>query len=135
LVAKTWAQKLAGGKPPHVAVLDKPFAGARAGARMWISSPMAVKAWVEGLPPGTQTDPVAMRSAFARDNGADTTCPVSSAIFLRMVAEAALDRIAAGEAPSAVTPFWRVIAPGSTIAKKLSCDGDFIATMRAMEAA
>lgn len=47
------------------------------------------------------------------------TCPVSTAVFIRIAAEAAWEDIKAGVPPEQVTPFWRVVQPDSTIAKKL----------------
>lgn len=77
---------------------------------------------------------MALRAELVARHGADATCPVSTAIFLRIVAEAALEEIAKGRPPAQVTPFWRVIAPGSSIASKLSCGDEFISIMRSMEA-
>ncbi len=130
---KTWNEKLAGGKVPHVVVLDKPFAGVPAGARLFIASPCLLNERIRDVPAGTSIDPVALRAELATRHGADATCPVSTAIFLRIVAEAALEEIAKGRPPAEVTPFWRVIAPGSSIAGKLSCGDDFISIMRSME--
>jgi hypothetical protein len=53
---------------------------------------------------------------------------------LCICAEAAIERINAGAALSEVTPFWRVIEPGSTIARKLSVDAHWIAHQRDIEA-
>ncbi|OYQ37614.1 hypothetical protein CHU95_00870 [Niveispirillum lacus] len=76
-----------------------------------------------------------LRQQLARQHGADATCPVSTAIFLRIVAEAALERLGQGVPMSAITPFWRVIAQRTTLSAKLSCGDDFISLQREMEAA
>jgi hypothetical protein len=57
----------------------------------------------------------------------------TTAIFLRIVAEHALEEIDCGVTPDAVTPFWRVITPGSTIATKLSCDSVWLQQLRQRE--
>jgi hypothetical protein len=57
-MAKSRAEKLHGAKPPHVAVLDKPFAGVPTGARQFIASPGLVRDCVRAVPPG-QTRAVA----------------------------------------------------------------------------
>ena len=126
---KSWDEKYRGAKPPHVTVLAKPFAGVGAGQALFIASPALLDARIRAIPPGRTLDPVALRADLARENGAAATCPTSTAIFLRIVAERALERLA--EDP---TPFWRVIAPASPLARKLSCGPDFIRHRRALEA-
>lgn len=132
---KTWTQKLTGGKPPHVTTLEKAFAGVPAGARLFIASPHLLDSTIAAIPRGMFQDVAALRQQLATENGADATCPVSTAIFLRIVAEAALERVSQGTPISAVTPFWRVVDPGSTLATKLSCGDDFIRLQREMEQA
>jgi hypothetical protein len=126
---KSWDEKYRGAKPPHVTVLAKSFAGVGAGERLFIASPPLLDARIRAIAPGRTLDPVALRAELARENGAAATCPTSTAIFLRIVAERALERLAADP-----TPFWRVIAPESPIARKLSCGPDFIRHRRALEA-
>lgn len=126
---KSWDEKYRSAKPPHVTVLAKPFAGVAAGQALFIASPALLDARIRAIPPGQTADPVALRADLARENGAVATCPTSTAIFLRIVAERALERLA--EDP---TPFWRVIEPGSPLARKLSCGPDFIRHRRALEA-
>lgn len=75
-----------------------------------------------------------MRNELARRNDAVATCPVTTAIYLKVVAEVALDDMAQGKPSDAVVPFWRVIEPGSKIAQRLSCDDRVIADLRAIEA-
>lgn len=126
---KSWGEKYRSAKPPHVTVLAKPFAGVGAGQALFIASPSLLDARIRAIPAGRTLDPVALRADLARENGAVATCPTSTAIFLRIVAERALERLA--EDP---TPFWRVIAPESPLAQKLSCGSDFIRHRRALEA-
>jgi len=126
---KSWDEKYRGAKPPHVTVLAKPFAGVGAGERLFIASPALLDARIRAIPEGRTCDPVALRADLAQENGAVATCPTSTAIFLRIVAERALERLEADP-----TPFWRVIAPDSPLARKLSCGPDFIRHRRALEA-
>jgi hypothetical protein len=125
---KSWDEKYRGAKPPHVTVLAKPFAGVGAGEHLFIASPALLDERIRAIPAGRTHDPVALRADLARENGAVATCPTSTAIFLRNVAERALERL--GDDP---TPFWRVIAPDSPLARKLSCGPDFIRHRRALE--
>jgi hypothetical protein len=76
-----------------------------------------------------------LRNELARKNEAQATCPVTTAIYLKVVAEVALADLAEGKPNTAVVPFWRVIEPNSKIAKKLSCDSQVIEHYRLLEQA
>lgn len=129
-MAKSWTEKFHGARPPHVVVLEKPFAGAQAGQRLFIPSPALLAERIGALPAGTRTDPVALRAALAREHGADATCPVATAIHLRILAECALERLAAGDE---ATPFWRAIPPEIPLARRLSCGPEFLRQRREAE--
>lgn len=131
---KSWKQKLGSGKPPHIEVLTKNFGGAPAGAQMLISQPREVESYIRGLAPGTVQTVADMRAALANAHGADISCPISTGIFARITAEAALDDLLAGTPLDSITPFWRVIDPESALAAKLSCGPRFITEQRANEA-
>lgn len=133
-MAKTWKQKLDGGKPAHVEVLPRPYAGAPEGARMLIGTPRMVESYMRQVPRGEARTIARMRDDLARAQGADISCPMTSAIFARIAAEAALDELNAGAPLASITPFWRVIDEDSATAKKLSCGPAFIAEQRRAEA-
>jgi hypothetical protein len=130
---KTWTEKLNAPRQAKRVVLDKPFAGVPAGATLFVATPKLVDDWIRGVPRGETRTVDKLRRAFAAAHAADATCPASTAIFLRVVAEAACDAMANGARPAQVTPFWRVVDPDGTIAGKLSCGRDFIALQRAAE--
>jgi hypothetical protein len=131
--AKSWQQKMRA-KPPKTVVTDKDFAGIPAGSRLLISSPEEVDYYLRHCVPSGTTKPVQqMRRELAAIHGVDATCPVSTAIFLRVVAEVAWEEIEAGAAASEVAPFWRVVEPGSPLAKKLRAGSAWIAEQRAAE--
>ncbi|MBL8518598.1 MAG: hypothetical protein JNM76_16665 [Betaproteobacteria bacterium] len=132
-MAKTWAQKLAGGQPPHVDVLEKAFAGLKPGQTLFIASPRLVADEIAKLPAGKAETVAAFRQRLAKRNKADATCPLSTGIFIRIAAEAAWDEILAGKPLSAVTPFWRLVEPGSALAARLRCGDDFLEAQRAAE--
>lgn len=132
---KTWQQKL-DAAPPHTVRLDKDFAGVPAGARLLISSPRELQQFLRERTRVGEFWPVQqLRRELAQAHGADATCPVSTSIFLRIVAEAAWDEIVAGASASDVAPFWRVVEPDSPLAKKLRCGPQWIAQQRAAESA
>ena len=134
-MAKTWRQKLDGGQPAHVEVLTKKFGGAPEGAKMLVATPRMVDEYMRKVPAGESRSVAQMRLDLARDHGADISCSISTSIFARIAAEAALEETEQGAALSEVTPFWRVIDEGSPIAKKLSCGVDLVRAQRAQEAA
>jgi hypothetical protein len=115
-------------------VLDKDFAGVPAGARLLISCPHEVAHYLRTQVPVGETRSVQqMRRELAALHGADAACPVSTAIFLRTVAEAAWDQIEAGQPATEVAPFWRVVEPGSPLAKKLRAGPAWIEHQRQAE--
>lgn len=131
----TWTDKLRCGKAPEVKRLDKAFAGMPEGSRMFIASPAIIDEYVQAIPEGQTVSVTAMRDELAARHCAEHTCPVTTGIFLRIVAEAAWERHLAGEPLEAITPFWRVIDPDSPLAAKLACGTEFIGKQRAHEKA
>jgi hypothetical protein len=130
---KSWQDKMKA-KPPHTVTLDKDFAGVPAGSRLLISCPVEVEDYLRTkVPPGQTREVQQLRRELAAMHGADAACPVSTAIFLRTVAEAAWDQIEAGVPTSEVAPFWRVVDGNSKLAKKLRCGGAWIEQQRAAE--
>ena len=115
-------------------VLTKPFGGAPEGAKMLIATPRMVDEYIRAVPPGETRSVAQMRTELARAHGADIACPISTSIFARISAEAALEDVEIGKPLSEVTPFWRVIDEKSPIAKKLSCGVDLLRSQREQEA-
>jgi hypothetical protein len=130
---KGWKQKMAA-KPPHTVTLDKDFAGVPAGAKLLISCPVEIEHYLKTHVPAGETREVQrMRRNLAKLHGDDAACPVSTAIFLRTVAEAAWDEMASGVPGTDVAPLWRVVNPKSPLAKKLRAGETWIAHQRAAE--
>lgn len=130
---KTWADKRQA-RPPHTVTLDKPFAGVPAGARLLISCPVQLEDYLRHqVPVGTIKEIQQVRRELAALHGADATCPVSTSIFLRTVAEAAWDDMEAGRSAADVAPFWRVVDPASALAKKLRAGSLWIEQQRLAE--
>jgi hypothetical protein len=121
---KSWIEKRDGGKEPHVIVIDKAFAGIPAGSKLLISSPLEIDAFVRKIPKGKQLEPLDMRQELAKRYHADATCPVSTGIFLRIVAEAAIEEYKNGKSLKEIAPFWRIITPTTALFKKLSMSSD-----------
>lgn len=130
---KTWAEKLADGRQPHINVSDKDFAGIKAGQKMLIPTPKLIEEYIRQIPKGKTAEVATIRKDLALEHGAEVTCPLTTGIFLRIVAEAAYEEYAAGKPVNKITPFWRVIDEKSTTAKKLSFGTDLLTEQRRKE--
>ena len=133
---KTALDHLNSGREPHIVHLIPPGApGYREadGGAMVVSSPAEVNAIVRTLKPGEVITLDDLRAAIARRHAVAVACPVSTAIFLRVVAEAAWDERQAGARAAEVAPFRRVIAPDAPLAKKLRRGLQWIAQQRAAD--
>jgi hypothetical protein len=128
-----WLKKMQSKKAAKVVQLEKPFAGIPEGSKLLIATPQIFADYLDAIPKGETRSIVRVRNELARRHKANATCPVTTAIFLRIVAESALEELAAGRAVDQVHPFWRVIEPESTIGKKLSCDSEWLRLLRADE--
>lgn len=100
---------------------------------MLISSPGEIANYVARIPKGETRTMDRMRNELARKAGATAMCPVTAAIYLRVVAEVALADLAEGKRLDEVVPFWRVVLPGSKVAQKLSCGPDHVAHLIALD--
>ncbi len=129
----SWKDKVAAPRDPKRVTLETDFAGLAAGTRMFVATPRIVEEHLRRIPPGESRSIQAFRDGIARAHDCEAACPVSTAVFVRMVAEAAWEDIRAGRPASEVTPFWRVVAPGSAIGKRLAADADWIAARRTAE--
>ena len=129
----TWTEKLQCSKPAVTKVIDKSFADMPKGGRMLIASPVIIDRYLRTLSPGQFVTPKEMRADLADSHKAEHACPVTTGIFLRVVAEAAWEKHLSGSPISDLTPFWRVIEVESPIAGKLACGREFIRQQRSAE--
>jgi hypothetical protein len=130
---KTWLEKMNDGRKPEVEILQKSFADIEAGEKMLIPTPQIIDAYIRHIPKGKATTLLQMRKDLAAEYHADKTCPVTSGIFLRIVAEAAHEELEQGKSISKITPYWRVVDEKSTTAKKLSAGMEFLKQQRKKE--
>lgn len=131
---KTWAEKYVTRTQPEIKRIDKPFADIPAGGLMLIATPAIIEAYLREIPAGKTVSLSDLRKDLAHQYNAEYTCPVTTGIFLRIVAEAGWDRYLAGAPIEQMAPFWRVMDAKSPAAKKLRCGAAFIAAQRAQEA-
>ena len=130
----TAREKLAREKQIKKVVMDKAWGGIQPGQTMLVATPLMVDAYIRGIPHGQTMSVPEVREALAEQAACSGTCPLSTSIFVRMVAEAALEDINEGKSVSDVSPFWRVVSSSDKIAKKLDIDPAWIDAQRALEA-
>ncbi len=85
--------------------------------RMLIASPLAIQAVIAKIPKGKVLTMGHLRQRLAAAHHADYTCPLTTGIFLRIVAEAAVEDQAAGKKNN--TPYWRVVKEDGSLLDKL----------------
>lgn len=123
---KTWQEKLHVDKKAEVKKNDYDFADIPAGSKMLIATPMIVDEYIRHIPKGHFTDIKQIRKDLAAEYKAQYTCPVTTGIFIRIVAEAAYEEYEKGKPLSRITPFWRALSTKSPSAKKLSFGVQFL---------
>ena len=100
---------------------------------MFIATPQIIDNYIKQIPKGKNVTVQTMRKDLAIENRADYTCPVTTGIFLRIVAEANFEKYQQANSLKDITPFWRVVEPNSTLSKKLTFGQDFIINQREAE--
>lgn len=89
----------------------------RGRGRMLIPTPRLIDSLIRRVPRGRLVSVEQIRERLAKDFDADLTCPMTTGIFIRIVAEAAEERRRAGERE--ITPYWRVVKRGGRLLEKL----------------
>ncbi len=104
----TWHDKLHREHPSHGRVVELPPAQQKAEAKtLLIPRPLDINALVKRVPKGRLVTVTQIREALAKRAGADNACPLTTGIFLRIVAETAEEQRREGR--KRLTPWWRVI--------------------------
>ena len=131
---KSWGDKVNDPTKTHkVEKLDKDWVDMTKGDRMLIATPKMVDDYLRQIPAGREVSMLTMRKDLALAHKADNSCPLTTGIFLRIAAEAALEELNAGKPLKSVAPFWRVVTTKMPVAKKLSCGPEFIEKHRKRE--
>src|SRR6266705_1707255 len=101
-----WQEKLQ--RPQEPKLVPVPPKMARFGkGKMLIPTPKLVDDIVRRVPKGKLVTVGELRTKLARDHGADVACPLTTGIFVRIVAEAANE--ASQQGAKRITPYWRVV--------------------------
>ena len=128
---KSWLEKFQSKSTHDIKIIEKDFWGQKAGDRMLIPTPELIEDYVNESEVGTIIDPLQMRKDLSAELGADFTCPMTTGIFTRIMAEKNLEQH--GKNFQSMTPFWRLVDPKSDLAKKLSCGEEVIQRLRETE--
>ena len=125
-IKKSWLDKFNENKEPKIKRIEIDFADIPAGSNMFIATPKLIDAYIQQIGIGKRIDIKTLRKDLAIEYNSDYTCPVTTGIFLRIVAEANYEKLQNGKHVEEITPFWRVIEPNSALAKKLTFGQDFL---------
>jgi hypothetical protein len=106
---KTWRQKLEEEHPAHGKIVEvPPKMQKRFGAgKMLIAKPLDVDALIRKVQKGKLVIVTQLMEKLAKDAHANCACPMTTGIFLRIVAEVAEEDLRDGK--TEVTPYWRVL--------------------------
>lgn len=124
MAQKSWKDKFYKKSQVEVKTIDKSFWGFDEGSKMLIPTPQIIQDYISQSEKGTPLDLQKMRQDLALENKADFTCPMTTGIFLRIVAEYNYEKWSQKEGK--ICPFWRIIDPKSKLLDKLSFDKTFV---------
>jgi alkylated DNA nucleotide flippase Atl1 len=114
---KSWREKMEGAPDAKLVTIPPKMQKRFGKGKMPIPKPLDVDALIRKVPLGKVVTQAQLREKLARAAGADVACPITTGIFVRIVAEAAAEYLRAGK--SRVTPYWRVVRDDGRFLKKL----------------
>ncbi len=118
---KSWREKLetpaVEGLPKIVEVPEK-WQKMMGGRRVLVPTPLMADAEIRKVPRGKLITTGQLRRRLAERQKADSTCPMTLGIFLRIISEAAEEDRQAGRSP--ITPYWRVVKDDGSLNPKLA---------------
>lgn len=113
---KSWKEKLHNQDHSKVVEIPARMVKRFGSGTMLIPKPLDVDALIRKAKKGKLLTVSEIRSKLARDNKVDTACPLTTGIFVRIVAEAAEEELRDGK--KRVTPYWRVIRDDGSLNEK-----------------
>jgi hypothetical protein len=129
----SWAERLAASDELDIRPVPEGRRSMTPGASMLYPSARMVHDAIREIPAGETVSPKELRVSLAERYGAEYTCPVTTTMMLRIVAEAANEARQNGADPGEVPPVWRVLDAKTSAMKKLSFDPAWILEERARE--
>jgi len=119
---KHYRHKIENCMAAHVIDQDQPLTANYPVGMMLIASPTWVEEYLISIPEGEVRTMNQMRQGLAERAKADYTCPMTTGIFLRMVAEAAQYERQHGMPVKA--PWWRVVTNDGSLNPRLPGGGE-----------
>lgn len=115
---KSWREKLENPPPglPKVVEVPRDWEKRMGGKRVLVPTPLQVDGLIRRVPRGMLATVRQIRHQLATDCGADSTCPMTTGIHLRIVSEAAEEDHALGG--KAIAPYWRIIKDDGSLNPK-----------------
>ena len=113
---KTWREKLETGQKAKVVDVPPKMAKRFGTGKMLIPTPLLVDALIRKVDKGKLVTMNQIRERLTKDFKVDTTCPLTTGIFLRIAAETAEEDLRMGR--QEITPYWRVIRDDGSLNEK-----------------
>ncbi len=115
---KSWREKRENPVPGLPKVVDVPdkWVKTMGGRRIFVPTPRLVDELVRTVPKRRLITVGQIRQRLAKPFNADSTCPLTTGIFLRIISEAAEEDRQAGV--KRITPYWRVIRDNGNLNPK-----------------
>jgi hypothetical protein len=128
-----WAERLAASDELDIRPVPEGRRSMTPGKSMLYPSARMVHDAIREIPEGETISPKELRASLADRYGAEYTCPVTTTMMLRIVAEAANEARENDAAPGEVPPVWRVLDAKASAMKRLTFDPAWILEERARE--
>jgi hypothetical protein len=113
---KSWREKLENPKLPKVVAIPPRMQKRFGTGTILVPHPREVDDFIRTVRKGSVTTTSRIREFLAEKHLADTTCPLTTGIFVRIAAEAAEEDARDGK--SRVTPYWRVLKDDGSLNPK-----------------
>ena len=113
---KTCREKLEKEQEPRVVDVPPKMAKRFGTGKMLIPTPILVDALIRRVETGKLVTINQIRKRLAKDFKVDSTCPLTTGIFVRIAAETAEEDLSRGAAE--ITPYWRVVRDDGSLNEK-----------------
>lgn len=113
---KSIQEKMSHPEKPRVQRLKRQMGPSFPPGKMLIATPKIIDRYVRKIRKGKTITVEELRNQLAFDFKADYTCPLTTGIFLRIVAENA--EMQRGLGKTRIAPYWRVVSKGGALNPK-----------------
>ena len=131
--AQSWAAQREASDQVDIRPVPEGRRGMTPGKLMLYPSARMIDEAIRAIPEGQAISPRELRQHLANQYDADYTCPVTTTIMLRIVAEAANEGHQRGAPLADVTPVWRVLDRKASALRKLTFDPGYMLDQRERE--